>query len=190
MYFPMIGARLSWTFDADVHPTLMHPCTGLARGGDRERGHRAADRIRECDVTDDPPSEESVGAMPSAIDELIRNDDVGRVISLFHRSDRAGRDDGVHSQNFESENVRAIVELTGQLSVTAAVPREKGDPNPVDLADDIGIGRLAERRVELMLIKELQPFHVVEPGAPDDSNGDLVHGRHFLIESSMEAATS
>src|SRR5438105_1037752 len=127
--------------------------------------------------------------MTRAIDELMRENDVGRLVLLLHRADRACRNDGVHAENFEAENIRAVIQLARQAAVSASVTREKSDTGSVDLADDVRIGRFAERRFDLLFFHNLETIHLVQPGSADDADRRVDHRWYLRRESSMAAET-
>src|SRR5207302_2191363 len=64
----------------------------------------------------------------------------------------------------------------------AAVTGETSHAHAVDLPDDVGIGWIAERRFDLALLEDGQPFHLIEAGAADDADAcGVVHcGRTLL----------
>src|SRR5207247_4558071 len=110
----------------------------------------------------DAVAEKGVGAMAGAVDELIRKYDVRRLVLFLHRADRAGRQNGVRAELLETIDVRTVIELARQFPMSSAVTREKRDAHAVDLAEDERIARLAERRGEVALLGDAQPFHLVE----------------------------
>ena len=126
-------------------------------------------------MPDDSISEKRVGALAGAIDELVREDDVRRLVLLLHRAYRAGGDNRVHAENFEAEDVRPVIQLTRQQAVSASMAREKSDPDSVDLAYDVRIGRFAERRFHPPFFHALQALHLVEAGAADDADRRVGH---------------
>ena len=64
----------------------------------RHFGKLRADRIGEADVRHQPVAEESRDAAARAIEELIRNHEVERLVLLLQRSDRAQRNDPLHAE--------------------------------------------------------------------------------------------
>src|SRR3954453_12878075 len=136
-------------FHAEVDAAFVYARARLARDLAHRERRAGADRIGETDVRHDAVAEERVRAVPRAVDELVREDDVGRRVLLFHRSDRARGEDRVNAEELEAEEVGAIVQFGGREAVAASVAREKGDADAVDFADDVGIRWLAERRLDL-----------------------------------------
>ena len=113
-------------------------------------------------MADDAIAEKRVHAMTGAVDELMREKNVGRVIVLFHRADRARGNDRVHAEGFEAEDVRAKIQIARQNAMADAMPRQKRDADAVDLADRIRVGRQSERRLDDFVADELPSLHLVE----------------------------
>src|SRR5204863_9078989 len=136
-----------------------------------------------------------VGTMPRAVDELMRKDNVGRLVVLFHRSDRARGEDRVHAEELHAENIRAVVHLGRREAMAVAMTREERDARApcwsINLADDERIGRIAERRFDCALFDHGEAFHRVKAGAPYDSDidadADVSHTLKFLTDSSIAA---
>src|SRR6202040_2884186 len=97
--------------DADVNAALVNARTAFARRLAREGRDAGTDRIGEADVADDAIAEKRIRAMPRSIDELMRKEDVGRVIVLFHRSDGARGENRVHAERLEAVDVRPEIEV-------------------------------------------------------------------------------
>ena len=102
--------------------------------------------MREADVRDQPAAEERRDAAARAIEELIGNDEVERLVLLLQAADRARREDVLDAERLEAEDVGAEVQLRRHQPMPDAVPREKGDALAAQRADDVRRGRLAERR--------------------------------------------
>jgi len=66
---------------------------------------------------------------------------------FLQAADGAEREDPFDAQLLESINVGAEVQL-GRLIGGRAVARQKGDGLAFEFADDIGVGRLAEGRLD------------------------------------------
>src|SRR5258706_2778014 len=132
--------------------------------------------------------------MARPVDELVREDDVGRRVLLFHRADGARRKNRVDAEELEAEDIGAIVQLARRETMAASVAREEGHAHAVDLADDVDVGRIAEGSLDLALVEDGQPFHLVQAGAADDPYCCVVHCvlrdiPNRFNESSMAFAT-
>ena len=77
-------------------------------------GYRGADRIAKGNVADDPLSEESGVAQSCAVDELIGNNELGRLMLQLERADCGDGDDSFHAQLLHGEDIGAEVQLGGQ----------------------------------------------------------------------------
>src|SRR4029077_6701669 len=127
-------------------------------------------------------SEEGVAPVAGAVEELVGDDDVGRLVLELHRADGRDRDQLLDSQELEAEDVGAVVELGGEQAVAAAVARQEGDGAAVELADDVRVRRLAERRVEAGLLAHHQPLHLIQAAAADHTDTDIAHEKHSSWE--------
>ena len=105
----------------------------------------AADGIGEADVRDDAVAEKSVDAMAGAVEELVGDHEVERLVLFLQRADRGNRNDALDSQLLEAVNVRAEIQFAGQKSVPAPMARQKGDFASFERAQNIGVGRIAKR---------------------------------------------
>src|SRR3954452_19368649 len=170
-------------FHTEVDAAFMHARAGLARDLAHRERRAGADRIGETDVRDDAVAEEGVGAVARAVDELVREDDVGRRVLLFHRADRAGGEDRVDAEELEAEEIRAVIQFAGREAVAASVTGEKSHADAVDFTDDVRVGWIAERRLDPPFVDDGQPFHLIQAGAADDADAcGFVHcGAHFTM---------
>ena len=87
-----------------------------------------AERVREPDVRDEAVSEERAHAPPGAIEELIRNHDVQRLVLFLEAAHRARRQNPLDAERFEAIDVRAKIELGRENAVTDTVPWQKFNP--------------------------------------------------------------
>ena len=117
-----------------------------------------------------PFAEERVDAVPRAIEELVGNHEVERLVLFLERADRRDRNDSLHAQLFEAIDIRAEVQLGGKNTVSAAVTGEERDLAPFECSEDVGVRRLTERRLLPDFPHIAQPGHRVQPAASDDSN--------------------
>src|SRR6266852_1579461 len=113
--------------------------------------------------------------MARPVDELMREDHVGRRVGLLHRSHRARGEDRVDAEGLKAEDIGAVVDLVRQRAMSAAMPRQKRDANAVDVADDERVGRIAERRSDAALFDDAEAFHFVETRTADDTDRCFAH---------------
>ena len=95
--------------------------------------------------------------------------------SSLQTADRARRENALDAEQLEAEDVGAEVQLRREDAVPGAVARQKRDPLAAQRADQVGTGRIAERRRDRPLFEVGQLRHVVQAAAADDSDLD-VHG--------------
>ena len=124
----------------------------------------------ERDVRDEPVAEERADASLRPIEELIRHDDVERLVLLPQAADGARRQDALDAEHLEAVDVRAEVQFRRQNPVPGAVAREKRHALPAQGAEHVGPRRIAERRRKEPLLAVRQLRHVVEAAATNDSN--------------------
>ena len=110
-----------------------------------------------------------------AIDELIGDDDVERLVFLLQAADRAGREDVLHAQHLHPEDVGAEVQLRRRQPVAGAVAREKRDALAAQRAEHVRTRRIAERRRQRHLAAVGHLGHVVQAAAADDADLDSFH---------------
>ena len=105
-----------------------------------------------------------------AIEELIGDDDVERLVFLLQAADGARREDALDAEHLEAEDVGAEVQLGRQQPVAGAVPRQKRHALAAQRADDVRARRIAERRRDRPLFAIGQLRHVVQAAAADDAD--------------------
>ena len=137
----------------------------------------AAERMREADVRDQAVAEERADAPARAIEELIGNDEVERLVVLAQAADGARRQDPLDAEQLEAVDVGAEVQLGRQQPVAVrraapGTPRAAraaspstygpdGSPNGVSTMPLFAIGQLG---------------HVVQAAAADDADLECTCG--------------
>jgi hypothetical protein len=131
---------------------------------------RAAERVREPDVSNDAIAEERAHAVPGAVEELAGHDEIRGFDVFAETPDRAGRQDPLHTELLEPVDVRAEVQLRWLVPMADAVTREKRDASSAKRSQHVGAGRVAERcrKGDVFAIREFG--HVVQATSPDDAN--------------------
>ena len=156
-----------------------------ARGRrERDVAQRPAERMREADVGDEAVAEEGRHASLRAIEELIGDHEVERLVLFLETAHGARREDVLDAEQLEAVDVRAEIELGREQPVPGAVTREEGDPLAAQRADDVRRGRSAERCLDAALFAIGELRHVVQAAAADDANRD----RH--VQLSLERLES
>ena len=106
-------------------------------------GELRADGIGEADVRDQPFAEESGDAAAGAVEELIGDHEIERVMFFFREPTALKRDDALDSECFHAVDVGAEVQLRRRNAMAAAVARQEYDLFSGEFADDIVIRRTA-----------------------------------------------
>src|SRR5688572_21982669 len=83
---------------ADVGPTLVHRRARLHAALVRHAAEQLAEGVGEADVGHETAAEEGADTPAGAVDELIGDDDVERLVFLLEAADGAGREDVLHPQ--------------------------------------------------------------------------------------------
>src|SRR5579872_241819 len=159
-----------WPFHAAVGAAVLACHADLLAGLLDDSRKLSADGIGEADVGDDSVAEKSVDAVAGAVEELVRNNEIERLVLLFEGSDGRDRDDALDAELLESVNIGAEVEFAGRQNVSATVPGEECDFSAFERSADIGVGRGAERRAEFYFFDLGEAGHGIEPAAADDSD--------------------
>src|SRR5262245_59046866 len=84
---------------------------GLGRARGRELSQVMRQRMREADMSDNAIAEERADPSASAIDELIGEHQVGRLVSLLQTPDGTRRQDPLNTKHLHAEDVGAVVQL-------------------------------------------------------------------------------
>src|SRR5208337_3188807 len=106
----------------------------------------SANRIGKADVRHHAAAEKSVYAMASAIEKLVGDDEVQRLMLFLQRSDCGDRNDALDSKLFEAVNIGAEIQLAGQDAMAASMARQERHSAALDRAAHVGVRRRAEWR--------------------------------------------
>src|SRR5256885_7016050 len=124
--------------------------------------------MRKGDVRNDAAAEKRADPALRAVEELIGDDDVERLVFLFQAADGARRENTLHAEHLEPVDVRPEVQLGRQYPVSNAVARQERHALAAQRADHIRAGRIAERRGYRLLFAVAQLRHVVQTAAADN----------------------
>src|SRR5215469_8424351 len=108
--------------------------------------------------------------MARAVEELIGDDELQRLVLFLERSDGGNGDDALDAELLESVDIGAEVEFGWKNSVAASVACEEGDLAAFEHAANVGVGRSAERSFHLYFLDFRQARHRVEAAAADNSD--------------------
>ena len=92
-----------------------------------------------------------------AVEKLVDEHDVARLVFLLQRADGADADDPGDAELLHRPDVGAMIQFAGQNPVAAAVPRQEDHVAPGQLAGEQIVRGRAEGRFDL------HPFLVVKP---------------------------
>ena len=128
--------------------------------------------MREADVRHQSVAEKGGHAPAGAIDELIGDHEVERLVLVLQAADGAGRQQVFHAQDLETVDIGAEIQLRGQEPVTDAVAGEKSDTLSTQSPEHVRRGWIAKRCADMALFAIGELRHVVQTAPPDDSDGD------------------
>src|ERR1022692_4280542 len=118
----------------------------------------------------DALAKKSIHAMASAIEELIGNHEIERLVLFLQRPDRGDGNDPFDAKLFEAVNVGAEIQFRGKNAVPARMPSKKRDFAAFERAQDISIGRISEWSLLLHFPHVGQAGHGIKPAASDDAD--------------------
>src|SRR5579863_3695582 len=108
--------------------------------------------------------------MTGAVEKLIGDYELERLMLFFERPHGGDRNDALHPELLKTVDVGAKVEFAGQDRVPAPMAREKCYFAPFKCAADIGVGRSAEWGSDANLLDFAEPGHGVQPASADNSD--------------------
>ena len=106
--------------------------------------------------------------MKSPIDELVGNDEVGRLVLFFQRAHRGDRDDPLHAELLECIDVGAEIQLRRQNAMSASMPCQKGNLAAFQFAEHERVRWIAKWRFHALFMNIGESGHGVKPAAADD----------------------
>ena len=105
-----------------------------------------------------------------AIDELVRNHKVGRLVLLLQRTHRRDRKNPFNPQHLHRKNIGAKVQLARQNPMPSSMPRKKRHVAPLKFTQNKRVGRIAKRRRHALFTHIGKSGHGVQTTASDDAN--------------------
>jgi hypothetical protein len=93
---------------------------------------------------------------------------------LSQRTDRVDRNEPFDAQHLEAVDVSPGVDIGREKAMPAAMAAEEGHGPAFEFADDIGVGRIAQGRLQLVLFDVPDPLDLVQ--ARPAENPDLGPG--------------
>jgi hypothetical protein len=144
-----------------------------------------ANGMRERDMRHNTaPKEGVIGRLFGAVEKLVNDDNVARLIFLLQRPNGANADDPLNTELFHGPDIRAMVQFARQNPMAAPVSREKDDVAPAQFSGEQIVRRFPEGRFDLYPFLVREAFYAVKSGAADDSNFVFRHG-NFLTFSRL-----
>ena len=146
--------------------------------------------MRERDVRHDAAAEKRVFRTAlGAVEELVNQHDVARLVFFLQRADGADADDPGDAEFFHRPDVGAMIQFAGQDAVAAAVPRQENHVAPGEFAGEQIVRGRAKGRFDLHPFLVGEAFDVVKAGAADDADAMFRHARIFNRETREKKAT-
>jgi hypothetical protein len=144
---------------------------GFARGFQNDLPQFLANGIGERDVRDDAASEKCmIAGLFGAVEKLVDEHDVARLVFFLQRADGADADDPRDAEFFHRPDIRAMVQFARQNFVAAPVSRQENDFAPGNFSGEKIIRRRAEGRFDFHPFLVGEAFNVVKSGATNNSN--------------------
>lgn len=161
-----------WPVHADVSAAIVDTAALGDAGIVQQTAQLVRKRVAKGDVSDDATAEERVlVASAGAVEKLVRQHDVTRVVFLLQTTDSGHGDDPAHVQAAQCPEIRTMIQLRGQDAVPFAMPGQEIDAASGQCARHECIGRRAERRLDRDFLAVFEAFEVVQAGTADDADG-------------------
>jgi hypothetical protein len=128
-----------------------------------------ADGISEGNVRDQAAAEKGIDAMSRAVEKLIRNDEIERLVPFLERSHGGDGNDALHSKLLEAMDIGTEVQFARENAVAASMTREKCNFAAFEHATNVGIRWRPEWGSYANFFRLRQSGHGIEPAAADNS---------------------
>src|SRR5581483_11019609 len=115
--------------------------------------------------------------MKSAINELIGNYEVGRLVLFLQRAHSGDRENTLDPKLLQAQDIRAKVQLAGKNPMPPAMPRQKRHLAPFQSSENIGVRRGAKGRLQIDLMNVGKAGHGIQATAPNNANFSLLQKR-------------
>ncbi len=113
----------------------------------------------------DSLTEKRRAAQRGAVDELVGDNKLGRLMLQLERSHGGNGDDPFHAQFFHGEDIGAEIQFGWQDAMAPAVAGQKSHLPSLQLAQDKYVRGIAERRGYLNLVRIGETGHRIEPAS-------------------------
>ena len=164
-----LGRKLR-PFHAQISSTALASNRRCLAGSFDHLSELRTDRIGKSNVSHDAFTEKRIHAMTRAIEELIGNYEVERLVFFLQRTDRGHGDDPFHTELLEAINIGAKIQFGGKNAMAASMPRQECDFAPFESAQDVSVRRFAEWSLLPNFIYIGEARHRIQPAAANDAN--------------------
>ena len=145
--------------------------------------HFRANRMGETDVRDDAAAEKRGDAAARAVEKLERQEHVQGLHVFPKRAHGADGNNPLDAQFLEAVNVGTVIDLGGREDMSATVARKKGDLAAFELAENIIVRGLPERRRNAHFPYSPNPGHFIQAAAANQADLRLRHVKSPLLVS-------
>src|SRR5437870_13818280 len=108
--------------------------------------------------------------MARAVEELIGDDELHRLVLFLERADCGNGNNTLHSEMLKAINVRAKIQFGRKNAMPTPMPGQERDLSAFQRAENVGIRGLSERRAQAEFFYFGKPRHGIESAAAYDSN--------------------
>ena len=122
-----------------------------------------------------PFAEKGFAAGEGPVDELVDNDEVARRGVFPQGAASRKRNDVGNSDALEGIDVRAVRNGRRRMNVAPSVPRQEGQSQPVELAGENFVRRVAPRSIDFDPFRVAQARDVVNAGTADHAQNPFLH---------------
>ncbi len=161
-----------WPIHADVGAAVVDAeAQGLAFLM-QKRAQARGNRIAEGHMGHDAAPEEGVMLTAArAIEKLVRQQHITRMVLLLQAAHGCHGNDPAHVQAAQRPDIGPVIQLGGQEAMPFAMPGQENDPPTGEITRDERVAGRAKGRGDADFLPVGESVEVVEAGAADDANG-------------------
>src|SRR5215468_7904957 len=119
------------------------------------------------------------GRLFGAVEELIGQHNVARLVARLQRPNRADTDNPGHSKFFHSPNVCTVIQFARKNPMTTTMPRQEHNLSPGQPASQQCIRRRAKRGFHLDPFLAGKTLNMIKTAAANHTDPMLRHGRSY-----------
>src|SRR5437899_7882399 len=162
--------RKLWPFHAEIGSAEFAHNARFLAGTFQNAGEFRADGICEGNVGDNAIAKKSIDAMARAVEELIGDDELHRLVLFLERADCGNGNNTLHSEMLKAINVRAKIQFGRKNAMPTPMPGQERDLSAFQRAENVGIRGLSERRAQADFFYFGKSRHGIESAAAYDSD--------------------